>query len=425
MTKTRRRDVLFFVENEVQFESLFPLLADIKDNKLMSFDILVPSGGLSGSLSLKDIYDGGAAIIQRHGFDVIRCVDGIIAPELVKNTKYQVLLSAYMYDWHYQNLDVKYRIMFPYASYYFNKPNWTIKQFIEQDYLADALISHAVGTKPVTDIFTKTYVVPSLKLMNYKPKKKSSKKPVLFFAPSYNEVDFIKKFLDEIDNIKEKYKVIVRGHHRAVHSSDDNGVLARLYERADKSYDMREFSIVDAFEVADVVVSDNSAVIFDAIYCNVPVALFCKNPDSSAYREIHTAQAKLVSSDDILWTDDASKLTKIIDATLDKTMLDRQSKVSQELFPIDNKNPVQQWVDVLNVYIGDELPAEYYFAKKYWIERFGKQAVDLHMTHSKLGDANRLINQLNARVELEANPGVKTATKRLGKAWMRKLRKRR
>lgn len=422
MTKNRKRDLLFLIENEVQFESLRPLLVCIKKNKLASFDILVPSGGSSETVNLKDIYEGGAKIAKDNNFEIIRCTDGIIAPELVKNTKYQVLLAAYMYDWYYQNLDIKYRIMFPYASYYFNKPNWTIKQFIGQDYLADALLSHAVGTKPVTDIFTRTYIVPSLKLMDYKPKKKVSKKPVLFFAPSYNEIDFAKKFLSEIANIRKKYTVIMRGHHRVVHS--DNGhISAQLYDQADEVYDMSKFSITDALGAADVVLSDNSAVIFDAIYCGVPVALFCEDPDSLSYRDIHTAQAKLVSSGDILWTNTPDKIIETIDATLDKSMLARQEVMRQKFFPIERQEPVQQWLDVLNIYIHDKLPEEYYFAKKYWIERFGKQAVELHMARHKLGEVNNLINQLNTNIELEKNPGVKIATKRLYEAWLRKFRK--
>ena len=275
MANNRKRDILFFVENEVQFESLRPLLLYIKKNTSIRFDILVPSGGSSKEVDLKAIYDAGAAMIKSDSFDVIRCTDGIIAPKQVKDTKYQLLLSAYMYDWHYQNLDIKYRIMFPYASYYFNKPNWTIKQFIDQDYLADALLSHATGTQSVTDIFTKTHIVPSLKLMDYKPKTKTPKKPVVFFAPSYNEIDFANKFLSVIDDVKNKYTVIMRGHHRAVNSKDNKNLSKQLYDQVDKVYDMDKFSIVDALEGADIVISDNSAVIFDAIYCGVPVALFC------------------------------------------------------------------------------------------------------------------------------------------------------
>ena len=45
MTKNRKRDLLFLIENEVQFESLRPLLVCIKKNKLSSFDNRLPSGG--------------------------------------------------------------------------------------------------------------------------------------------------------------------------------------------------------------------------------------------------------------------------------------------------------------------------------------------------------------------------------------------
>lgn len=69
MAKNRKRDLLFFIENEVQFESLRPLLVCIKKNKLASFDILVPNGGFSETVNLKDIYEGGAKIAKDNNFE--------------------------------------------------------------------------------------------------------------------------------------------------------------------------------------------------------------------------------------------------------------------------------------------------------------------------------------------------------------------
>ena len=68
MANNRKRDLLFFIENEVQFESLRPLLVYIKKNKLASFDILIPSGGSSEAVNLKDIYEGGAKIAKDNNF---------------------------------------------------------------------------------------------------------------------------------------------------------------------------------------------------------------------------------------------------------------------------------------------------------------------------------------------------------------------
>ena len=45
------------------------------------------------------------------------------------------------------------------------------------------------------------------------------------------------------------------------------------------------------------------------------------------------------------------------------------------------------------------------------------------MARHKLGEVNNLINQLNTNIELEKNPGVKIAAKRLYEAWLRKFRK--
>lgn len=418
----RKRDIFFHIETEAQFDSVKPLLVHLRDNTKINFDIVVPSASSEQTIVNEEVYEGGARALLKSGFSITRSVDGVVLPNDILDTKYKVLLSAYMYDSHYQNVNAKYRIMFPYASYYFNKPYWTVKQFINQDYLADALLSHAVGTKPVTDIFTKTYLVPSLKLMSFQKKSTQSKKPVLFFAPTYEEIDFAASFLNSIEEIKKKYTVIMRGHHRVSHVKNNKDISEKLYRNADKIYDVTEYSIVKPLEEADVVVSDNSAVIFDAIYCGVPVALFSQNPNSFHYMGINTSQSELVKNNDILWTSDPQQIHNVIDETLTAKMLKKQVKMHDRLFPEKPTDPVGQWMKVLSVYLGDDLPYEYSLAKQYWIENIQSQQENNQKMHAEIENLNLRLQHSDARLSNEQNPGVKTALKRFVKACLHKLR---
>lgn len=413
----KSKDILFYIENEVQFDSLKLLLLYLRDKTKLSFDIVVPKDeGVNSK-----VFDGGFRVLSKNGFKVTRSVDNQILPAKILNIEYKIFMSAYIYRWHYDNVKAKYKIMFPYASYYLNKPNWTIDQFIKQDYLADALFSHAIGTKHVTDIFTKTYIVPSLKLDGFKKKQNKHKKPVLFFAPTYNEIAFMINILKDIDKIKEKYTVIMRGHHRVVNLDENKDISDQLYDKADMVYDVSDYPITTPLGEADVVLSDNSAVIFDAIYCGIPVALFSDDPNSFHYCNINTIQSDLVKNGDLLWTNNSKDILDVIGETLSEEVLYKQKNLQTKLFPGDKKNVVSAWMGVLLKYINDEIPYEYSLAKKYWID-------NIRSLEKSNQEMREMIRCLDAKVfncddiiSKEQNPGIKTAFKRLIRAFIRKI----
>lgn len=414
MAGHRTIDILFHIETLAQVESVLPLIALIKSKNLATFDIVVPS-----SLST-NIYEDCADHLEARGFNVTRGKSDVELTDLIVKTKYKILLSAYMYQWHYDNLEVDYRIMYPYASYYFNKPNWTIERFIRQDYMADALLSHAIGTKPVTDIFTQTHIVPSLKLMDYRKKARPSKKPVIFFAPTYSELDFAKSIIGVADDIKKNYRLVMRGHQKS--GNTENGSLAQLYGVADEVFDAKNNQLVDVLQEADIVVSDNSAVIFDAIYCGVPVMLFSSGPNTQSYFDIDTAQSTLFDEGYIKWTDNPGSLLGAIKQTLTPESIRKQKSLTKKLFPYSGKdNAVNAWMDVIGEYLSDGVGKDYTAAKRYWVQRINGWKEELEVLRLECGELHKQIQYRNELIAREQNPGVMTSLRRLLKAIYRKL----
>lgn len=404
------KDILFNIETDTQYESIRPLIEYIRNDTKLSFDIIVPQAG-EESAAQGGVYESCVRKLRQDNHKIYRTQDGRILSKTISSSKYKILLSPYIYDWQYNLLDVDFRIMYPYASYYLNKPSWTIKQFIDQDYLADALLSHAVGTKLITDVFTSTYVVPSLKLMNFK-KKAPTKRPVLFFAPTYSDMEFAANLTESLVKLKKKYKIIMRSHLKSIHNPRFNSQTQELLKTADEVHNPAEYSVAESLQKADVVLSDDSAVIFDAIYCGVPVALFSRDPDAFKYRDISTMQAELVNSGEILWTDNSLKLESVIDETLKKQTL-KQQDMRKRLFPDDgDQDPIGAWMKVLEIYLDGRLPKGYQPTKRYWIEKVQKA--------NALDGAQHQIESLSAQINEEQRPGVKTAARRLLGACKRK-----
>lgn len=410
------KNILFYIETIVQLDSIRPLLNYLRESKKYSFDILVPKSSSKETSHDKVVFNETAKKLTDESFDVLRTIDGPVVSKKIQKTHYNILFTAYVSPWQYENLSVNYRIMFPYASYYFNKPHWTVKQFIEQDFLADALLSHAEGTRSVTDIFTKTYIVPFLKLMDFKKKKSIGKKPVVFFAPTHNEAEFANKLLETIDDLKKDYRVVMRGHHKQSQEATGKDIFHDLYSKVDKVYEVGSTLLIDALQEADLVLSDNSGVIYDAIYCGIPVALFSCGVNAFHLNDINTEQYKLVESGDVLWTNNPKKITDIVKKTLSKKILSRQEILSRKMFPQSRKNPIQQWVNVLDEYLNRPI-TDADLSKEYW----SRSILEGYEAKRELQNLRNHVDSINHTLHEELNPGIKTAGKRFIKAIYRKF----
>lgn len=94
-------------------------------------------------------------------------------------------------------------------------------------------------------------------------------KPTLLYAPTWGAGSLVESFLGDMDWIGERYNVIVRPHHNTMSRESMRLGMVEIPARP---------AFVDDFAIqcslADVVVSDYSGAIFDALYLGKPVALF-------------------------------------------------------------------------------------------------------------------------------------------------------
>lgn len=98
-----------------------------------------------------------------------------------------------------------------------------------------------------------------------------------------------------------------------------------------------------------------------------------------------------------------------IEKTLLPKMLEKQRVLRDELFPEKFTDPIERWMQILNIYLNDELPGEYVLAKKYWIEhidgleQFGREmqarTLELEATNREL------------KLELDSHASIKRSVK--------------
>lgn len=96
-----------------------------------------------------------------------------------------------------------------------------------------------------------------------------SRKTILY-APTWGGLSSYSQFADAVSALSKNHNVILKVHHNSQLAS------SRIIESARASFDIvcdTCDDIVELLAMADVMISDFSGAIFDAIYCEVPVVL--------------------------------------------------------------------------------------------------------------------------------------------------------
>lgn len=98
----------------------------------------------------------------------------------------------------------------------------------------------------------------------------NSKKTILY-APSWGELSSFHFYIDQLYALSERYNVIVKIHHNTTLLSNTSHNLQDLFFGVHFFYENED--IISLISIADIVISDFSGAIFDALFCRKPVVL--------------------------------------------------------------------------------------------------------------------------------------------------------
>lgn len=97
-------------------------------------------------------------------------------------------------------------------------------------------------------------------------------KKTLVYLPTWGDLSTSKSFADALDSFSDRFNIVVRPHHlSSIRDKSDSSRLPGLVY-SDSFPPMLDLGLY-LQEVADVVASDMSGAIFDALYCRKPVVL--------------------------------------------------------------------------------------------------------------------------------------------------------
>ena len=297
------------------------------------------------------------------------------------NTSYKILLEPYPTD-KYFSINHIYRIKFPYGLIT-AKPNPCLQP--DWNIYYDAILCHSKYEASYFKVFSNPIVIGSLKYKSIKSNS-NNEKQTLLYLPTYGELSSIDELINTLHELKSKYYIIVKFHHGTSFLNNEKNRLDNLKNVVDEWYDLNT-NLSDLFTKSDVVLSDNSSATFEALYNNIPVAIFSNNINKKL-GDFNTLQHDLVESNILPYTNQTKNIPEILSLACSDEYRKKQNNIKEQLFYISDKAE-SEFLEAIKNYLNDNINLKY------------KQLHDVLVNDYIL--KNNLIKDINKKNELLSN----------------------
>jgi len=327
-------NVAIVFDDVTEFYVMRPAIDDMKKNKIQ-VDIIVP-------------FDSGYHGLAEHTLNKIIELGYKPMNDAPKNKTYKVLLTPYPNLSIVNRIKYIYHLRYPYGAIS-AKPNPVFLPEWKIEY--NGIFSFNSYEPSFLDAYgTKYHIVPYWRYQNFKKDNTKKTKPNLLILPTFGTDTSCIKFFTKssIQAIKSHYNVISKAHHATHFNSDEDDSFSILQELSDEFFDS-DTQLDSLLKKADIVLSDNSGAIFEAIYAGIPVALFCKNLNQRKLDHINTLQYDLAQKQIIPYTDQPNQILPMLQNI--KPFIPKQSAIRKQLFPPFKDNSASAFTTVIKEYL--------------------------------------------------------------------------
>ncbi len=379
----KEKDVAVVIQSVVQFYNIKNGIDALNKNGI-SYDIYVPI--YEDNEGFKEIYDETYNKITSMKYDVKR---------KACNIKYKILLEPYPID-DIININHDYRLNYLYSSSVGAKPDIVLRPEFYIYY--DGVLLYNLEEKEYLSAFCKTFLIGNLKFKNFKKIKNNTNKKIILYLPTYGNSSDIDYTIDIIKLLRKKYTVYVKAHHGTDFLVSERQKLELLKKSCDKFYESSE-NMISLLQDVDLVLSDNSGAIFDAIYSETPVVIFSKDTNRNKISDkFNTKQYDLIKLGVIPFTNNIKSVEEIVKQGLSKKTKNLQLKYKKENFYCPN-DLVIDFIGIIKKFLSDDINIKY----KILHDRLRASFDNLKKENIKIIDNYNNLNNIYIKLKEENN----------------------
>lgn len=358
----KEKDIAVIVEAPVQFFSIKNTLDRLIESGRV-VDIIVPY-----LENYKVVTNAASEILKKHSYKFITTSD-------IKERSYKVCLAPYPVI-NFAEINAKYRIRYGYSiltakpdpTYHPSKKLWF-----------DAIICHGPQETEMMEAYTRAYNISPMKYDGF-TKKSHKGKPILLYLPTSGDVSSADQAQEIIAALKDDFRIIVRMHAHIAHqqNEEEKARYDLIKKLADEVCDDMT-PLTDWLQAADVVLSDNSGSIYEALYSQTPVAVFARDVKSRKYGNILPLHATLIDEGIIPYSSNIDDLKNLIAKTLTPSVKKSQQQAREKYFNTEGGG-VEKMIQIIDAHLDDNVNQERWWLHQNLADEYHSMRKALHRT---------------------------------------------
>lgn len=391
------RNVAVILENNIQYES-FKNAIDIMISININVDIFIPIQEINDGFNI--MFDDFYEEIKNYNYNIYR---------YKIDKKYDILFQPYLIP-QFKDLNHVYTIKYMYGLT--TKPEFSLS--LETNYIFDAFLCYGKYDSECLKNYGITFQIGNIKYLNFKEnEKKHKKKLTILYLPTYGAYSSIKLVSPELNKLRDTYNILIKPHHgteyleneleskhRDILKSNFNNILSSKH------------SLIDLLNKCDVVITDQSGAVFDAICVKKPVIMYYnKHLESDITIPLPIIYAKkgyFTSFNDFL----NQSLKELINKALEPNQLTHQNELFSILFSCANDETKHCFLEFIHYIENNSISNEYYEFHQLNKNKIQELFDEKNANANKMKQDDALIYDLNSQL-FESKSKIEEANKKI------------
>jgi glycosyltransferase involved in cell wall biosynthesis len=347
---TKNNSIAFVIHNLVLYETVEPLIKECEKRQIL-YDIYVPR------IEQDDWKD-----MSLDTYNYLKDIGvNVILTDSVPDENYKIAFYPYLPYYLEVKADYKFRYQYGMA-----KPNWNLDSWSRN---FDFIFCNSLYDIAVLKAYTQTEIVGMIKYAEFKRNKEQGDKYNLLYLPTYGKESSIELVTERIKELSETFNVTVKLHHGTSFLESDR---VRLIRSVIPDVLDHRTPLVKLIEKADVILSDGSGAIFDALYTETPIVIF-HHTKTESFEGILPLEEQIIEKKIVTYVSLNDNLKeRLLEAISDDKMIEIRSNFTNEMFPVRGRETIDRCFQIINKFLNDDVDQGYLAGHNRLLKEFNK-----------------------------------------------------
>lgn len=221
----------------------------------------------------------------------------------------------------------------------------------------------------------------------------------ILYMPTYGEESSIDYLAPYLKQIRKKFDIKIKLHHGTTFLEPSR---VKMLQGAGEIYD-HTIRARDLFYWADVVLSDCSGAIFDAIYCDKKLLVYQPIRPKQISKNVVSLEEEIVAKGKIPQIKDPKDLTVVIESLITNKEADRKRKeLKKEIFDIDPVEGLKKAKQIINQCLSPNYVDHYKITHDKLLKDYRSKELyitNLNIQSKKIADENKYLKEKISSLE--------------------------